>query len=133
MISAFTGSWRLASRLCAALSARALIERSRSLACRGLAGMLVAATKETQWVHHHLEPFRTVFLALFFVSVGMLVNLDFVFMHWCKLGLLVLVILLVKTIMNGAVLRWLGYSLRDGMYAGACWLKLVNSASYWRL
>jgi CPA2 family monovalent cation:H+ antiporter-2 len=84
-----------------------------------LAGMLVATAKETQWVHHHLEPFRVVFLALFFVSVGMLVNLKFVLAHWWKLGLLVLMILLVKTIMNGVVLRWLGYSWREGLYGGA--------------
>jgi CPA2 family monovalent cation:H+ antiporter-2 len=84
-----------------------------------IAGMLVATAKETQWIHHHLEPFRVVFLALFFVSVGMLVDLDFVFTHWWKLLMLVAVILIVKTLLNGAVLRWLGYSWRDGLYGGA--------------
>lgn len=49
----------------------ALLELSAALGAFA-AGMIIGASKETQWVHHSLEPFRVVFLALFFVSIGML-------------------------------------------------------------
>ena len=47
-----------------------------------LAGLVVAAARETDWVHRSLEPFRVLFVALFFVSVGMLVDLTFLREHW---------------------------------------------------
>ena len=36
------------------------------------------SAKETHWIQETLEPFRAVFVAVFFVSVGMLLDLDFV-------------------------------------------------------
>jgi len=42
-----------------------------------IAGMLVGAAKETLWVHRTLDSFRVLFVALFFVSVGMLLDISF--------------------------------------------------------
>jgi len=83
------------------------------------AGMLISAARETQWVHHNLEPFRVVFVALFFVSIGMLVNLDFIRTHWLQVALLVVMVFLTNTFINAVILRLLGDSWRDSMYAGA--------------
>ena len=40
-------------------------------------GLIIGAARATNWVAHALEPFRVVFLGLFFVSVGLLLDLDF--------------------------------------------------------
>ena len=84
-----------------------------------VAGILVSATKETEWVHHSLDSFRVVFLALFFVSIGMLIDLDFIEQHWLLLLLLVLVTLLVNTFINALALKGLGENWNDSLYAGA--------------
>lgn len=83
------------------------------------AGILVAAAQETQWVRHALEPFRVIFVALFFVSIGLLVDIPFITAHSAQVTLLVLIVLLSNTFLNGLTLRMLGYRWREGLYAGA--------------
>ena len=84
-----------------------------------VAGMLVGAAKETRWVHHSLESFRIIFVALFFVSIGMLVDLNFIASHWYQTGALVILVVLTNTFINGSILRILGDNWRDSIYAGA--------------
>ncbi len=83
------------------------------------AGILVTAARETQWVHHALEPFRVIFVALFFVSVGILVDVSFIATHAIQVVLLVTVVLVSNTLLNGVILRFLGYRWRESLYAGA--------------
>lgn len=83
-----------------------------------VAGMLIGAAKETRWVHHSLEPFRVLFVALFFVSIGMLVDLGFLLYHWYQVGALILLVLITNTFINGLILRMLGDNWRDSIYAG---------------
>jgi len=83
-----------------------------------IAGILIGAAKETRWVHHSLESFRVVFVALFFVSIGMLVNLPFIMAHWLQIGVLVVLVIATNTFINGTILRILGANWRDSLYAG---------------
>jgi len=82
-------------------------------------GMLVATAKETDWVTHSLEPFRAVFVAFFFVSVGLMVDMVFITAHWLQIGLLVIAVLFTNTFVNAFVLRSLGISWRRSILAGA--------------
>ena len=81
-------------------------------------GMVIGAAKETQWVHHSLESFRIVFVALFFVSIGMLVDLSFIQSHWLQVSALVILVIVTNTFINGGILRMLGDNWRDSLYAG---------------
>lgn len=83
------------------------------------AGILIGAAKEEQWVHESLEPFRVVFVALFFVSIGLLVDLDFLWAFRLQIGLLVVAVLLTNTLINAVIFRLLGGSWRRSLYAGA--------------
>lgn len=84
-----------------------------------VAGLVVSSARETDWVHRSLEPFRIVFVAVFFVSIGMLIDLDYVSHNLMKLGLLVVLIVGVNTLLNAIILRLLGSSWRRAGYAGA--------------
>ncbi|WP_282356126.1 cation:proton antiporter [Pontibacterium granulatum] len=84
-----------------------------------IGGMLVSAARETQWVHHKLETFKVVFVALFFLAVGMSVDLDFVAKHWWQVSLVVVAVFIVGTLVNGLILRGLGYAWRESFYGGA--------------
>lgn len=83
------------------------------------AGILVTAARETRWVHHALEPFKVIFVALFFVSVGLLVDLPFIMSHAAQVFSLVIIVLVSNTFLNGLILRMLGYRWRESLYAGA--------------
>jgi CPA2 family monovalent cation:H+ antiporter-2 len=82
-------------------------------------GMLVASARETEWVHHSLEPFRTLFVALFFVSVGLLIDPEFIAGHWLQIGLLVLAVLLSNTFVNALVLKALRVGWSQSLLSGA--------------
>ncbi|MCR8923915.1 cation:proton antiporter [Dasania sp. GY-MA-18] len=83
-----------------------------------MAGMFIGVSKETQWVHHNLESFKVLFVALFFVSVGMLLDLSFLLQHWVQVSILVLAALLTNTFINALILRMAKFSWHDSLFAG---------------
>jgi CPA2 family monovalent cation:H+ antiporter-2 len=94
-----------------------------------VAGLIVSAARETHWIHSSLEPFRVVFVALFFVSVGMLLDVDFVLDHWPLVLGLTLLVLGTNTFINAAVLRFFGNRWRESLMGGAL-LAQVGELSY---
>ena len=82
-------------------------------------GMVVAAARENDWVHRSLEPFRTLFMAVFFVSIGLLIDLQFVMQNWLHISLLVSIVILTNTFINTLILRGLRVSWSVSLYAGA--------------
>lgn len=84
-----------------------------------IGGMLVRTIRETSWVSASLEPFQVVFVAVFFVSLGMLIDLEFIRLHWLQILLLLLAVFLTNTFINAAILFFLGDSWRSSLYAGA--------------
>ncbi len=84
-----------------------------------VAGLVVGSAPGTGWVHHALEPFRVLLVALFFVSVGLLVDLHFITEHWVVVGLLVLGALSTNTLLNTLVFKALGRPWRQALYTAA--------------
>lgn len=84
-----------------------------------VAGVVVSAASETSWVHRSLEPFRVILVAVFFVSVGMLIDLGFLVEHRGLVGLLVLATLTLNTLVNALVLRLMGRRLATSLIVGA--------------
>jgi CPA2 family monovalent cation:H+ antiporter-2 len=85
-----------------------------------LAGMLIAETEYRYQVEEDIKPFRDVLLGLFFVSVGMYLNLGIVFDHlaWVLLLLIgpVLAKLVLIVILARAFRSPLATALRTGFY-----------------
>ncbi len=82
-------------------------------------GLIIGAAKSTQWATTALAPFRTVFLGLFFVSIGLLLDLSFI---WDRIGiiaLLVFVVLASSMVFNTLIYKIAGYPMRRSLYAGA--------------
>ena len=84
-----------------------------------VAGMLIGVARETNWVHYRLEPFRIVFVAVFFVSIGMLVDVGFVMNNAVLIGGLVLAVFFGNTVINATIFRLLGDPWRYAVFAGA--------------
>ena len=84
-----------------------------------VAGILISSAKATDWVHESLFPFRVVFVALFFVSVGMLINLDFVLEHAKTIVVFLLIVLVLNTLINALVLRAFKVPWRESLYTGS--------------
>ncbi len=84
-----------------------------------IAGIVITAAQETKWIHARLESFRVIFIALFFVSIGMLVDIAFVARHWAVIMLLALAAILTNTLINAGALRMLGLNCKTSLYAAA--------------
>jgi CPA2 family monovalent cation:H+ antiporter-2 len=73
-----------------------------------LAGVLLASSDQAEWVHEHLGPVHVIFMAMFFLSVGMLVDFAYFLEHIeVVLGVTILVFLF-NAGTNVFVLRSLG-------------------------
>jgi len=84
-----------------------------------VAGMIVSKAKETIWVHSSLHAFRIVFVALFFVSVGMLIDLDFLIDNLGVVAVVVVLAFITNNFINAVIVRFLGESWSDSLYTGA--------------
>lgn len=82
-------------------------------------GMIVGSARETHWVQQKLLSIRTIFIALFFVSIGMLIDIDFITEKIWQLLFLVAIALLTNTIINGMILKLLGESWKVSLYGGS--------------
>ena len=84
-----------------------------------VAGILIAETEYRYQVEDDIKPFRDVLMGLFFVTIGMLLNLGEL---WANLGwvlLLLLALLLFKAAIVAALVRWFkgdwGVGIRSGL------------------
>ncbi|HTE24380.1 cation:proton antiporter domain-containing protein [Flavitalea sp.] len=84
-----------------------------------IAGILISQSNSMKWLDRHLMPFRVFFLSLFFVSIGLQINVAFVIRHLPLVLLLVAVILIINSAINAIVFRLLKESWRNSIYAGA--------------
>jgi CPA2 family monovalent cation:H+ antiporter-2 len=83
-----------------------------------LAGLIVSESRYSHQAVAVMMPFRDVFMSLFFVSIGMLLNFGFVVANpWLLLGL-TLAVLLIKPLLGAITGLVLGLSLRSSLLAG---------------
>ena len=83
------------------------------------AGMLVSRSRFAHQAVADIIPLRNTFAALFFVSLGMLVNPGFIAGNWSMVMLVALIIIASKFIVCSLILRLFGFTLKTTLLAGA--------------
>ena len=83
-----------------------------------LAGLALSDTDFTHQIISDISPFRDVFLSIFFVSFGMILNLDFLRSHTNYILLTSLIIILIKATIVFALVMLMKYSLRVALLSG---------------
>lgn len=83
-----------------------------------LAGLVISESPYSHQAVSVIMPFRDVFTSLFFVSIGMLVDLSFIAQHPLLIAELTLGIFLIKPLAAGVATIVLGYPLRTAILAG---------------
>ena len=84
-----------------------------------LAGIMVSSSRSTQWVFNSLHSFKILFVALFFVSVGMLIDLNFIREYLVMMITLLVLVFVVNNAINVVMLRFFCKDWRISLYAGA--------------
>ncbi|WP_150466239.1 cation:proton antiporter [Francisella sp. SYW-9] len=82
-------------------------------------GMIVATVEETEWVGHSLSTVKTIFMALFFISIGMLIDLKLFWDHVLMFVLFLLLIFILNTVINTLIFKALKQRLDEALIGGA--------------
>jgi len=83
-----------------------------------LAGMLLASSDQSEWVHEHLESVYVIFVMIFFLSVGMMVNVDYLQSHLLLVCGATMLIFLFNSGVNVFVMRALGEDWHHALITG---------------
>lgn len=84
-----------------------------------VAGLFVHSSPSTKWLHESLHSFRVVLISIFFLSIGMLIDLNFMMENWVILALLVVGVYISNHGINAISLKFLGNSWRESIMGGA--------------
>jgi len=82
-------------------------------------GMLVHAAKSTDWFHDSLHSFRVIFVALFFLSIGMLIDIQFLISNWKVIVGLLVAVYLSNHLINSVALVYFSRNWKTALYGGA--------------
>lgn len=83
-----------------------------------IAGLIIGNSNVREVVHKAAEPIQAILLMVFFLSIGLLIDIDYIISNW-KLVLLVLTIVtFLKTVANVAILHWLGEPWERAFHSG---------------
>ncbi len=83
-----------------------------------LAGLLLSDSEYSHQATGDILPFREVFTSFFFVSIGMLLDLNFLFQHWYLVLPLAIAVSLLKWLAASLAAAALKYPLRTAMLTG---------------
>jgi CPA2 family monovalent cation:H+ antiporter-2 len=82
-----------------------------------IAGVMLSETEFNFEIHHLVAPFRELFMSLFFVSIGLLLNVAFLFSHFWQVALFATAILIANTAVCSLVVMIFGYPLRVAIFS----------------
>jgi Kef-type K+ transport system membrane component KefB/voltage-gated potassium channel Kch len=110
-----------ASALLVVLGAAALMEAVGLSMAMGafLAGLLLAESNFRHQLEADIEPFRGILLGLFFMSVGMSIDLGLVREQWLALLVATPLAILIKVVIVSVLSRIFGATWREGIRSGA--------------
>ena len=83
-----------------------------------LAGLILSESEYSQEAISHIFPFQALFISFFFVSVGMLLNVDFVIHHFFTIAFLAAVVFLLKSLVVFITTLILRMPVRTAVLAG---------------
>ena len=87
-------------------------------------GMVLAETLESHRIEHLMAPLKNVFAAIFFVSVGMMINPTSLVEYWPSI-LIVAVVIIVGMIIFGTLgCWWGGETMKDSMMTGFSFVQI---------
>lgn len=84
-----------------------------------ISGICISRSDSLKWLESHLFPFRVFFLALFFLAVGLQIDIHFLRENFQLVITIVLATLLINSAINALVFKLLKESWRNSIYAGA--------------
>ena len=83
-----------------------------------IAGLVVGASTLRSPVIHVVEPIQAILLVVFFLSIGLLIDLNYIFANWQLVLIASVFVIIAKTLFNVALIRLAGLPHRTAVEAG---------------
>ncbi len=83
-------------------------------------GSILAETLEAEMIHKLTTPIKNLFGAVFFVSVGMMVNPAILVQYWWQILVVTVVVVVLKSLSSGVGMLLSGDNLHNAVRAGMC-------------
>ena len=87
-------------------------------------GTILAETVESHRIEQLMTPLKNVFAAIFFVSVGMMINPSSLVEYWPSILLVCLVVIIGMIIFGTLGCWWGGETMKDAMQTGFCFVQI---------
>ena len=84
-----------------------------------IAGVIVGRVKVFHWLEHSLMPFKVFFTTLFFVSIGLRLDLFYLYSNFRIILLGTFFVLISNSLMSAVIFRLLKYPWKNSWYGGA--------------
>jgi CPA2 family monovalent cation:H+ antiporter-2 len=82
-------------------------------------GILLKKIYAFNWIEHALRPFKTFFMAMFFLYLGLILDFNFLKTNYKLILSLVGFLTIFQNLISAISFKLLGYSWRNSIYAGA--------------
>lgn len=93
-----------------------------------LAGLVVSSSTERDSIVKAVHPIQSILLVVFFLSIGLMIDLGFIMKNLHTVLLFLLVAISIKTVLNIGALRLLGQSWENALPAGLVMAQLGEFA-----
>ena len=87
-------------------------------------GTILAETVESHRIEHLMTPLKNVFAAIFFVSVGMMINPSSLVEYWPSILLVCLVVIIGMIVFGTLGCWWGGETMKDAMQTGFSFVQI---------
>lgn len=94
-----------------------------------IGGMFIHAANASHWIEDTLNSFRIIFVSVFFVGVGLQIDLAFIEAHLASIMLVLFGVFVVNHLLNAVVLRLVGSKWKEAILGGA-YLAQIGELSF---
>lgn len=83
-----------------------------------LAGLIIGNSNVRVALHRAAEPIQSILLMMFFLSIGLLIDINFILDNWRQVLLVLTIVTVLKTAVNIAILHFLGEPWARAFHSG---------------
>jgi CPA2 family monovalent cation:H+ antiporter-2 len=84
-----------------------------------IAGIYIGRTRVFHWLENALHPFKVFFVALFFMSIGLSLEIPYIIDNYKNIIVFALFVILINSLLSAIVFKLLGVSWSESIYVGA--------------
>jgi len=83
-----------------------------------LSGLIIGNSNLRAALHEAAEPIQAILLMVFFLSIGLLIDIDYIIGNWEQVLLVLAIVTVLKTTVNVAILHWMDEPWQRAFHSG---------------